>query len=213
MKLSKSVVAILALSAIGFAGGDIGKTTAYENADVKAAEQVVVEQPKVVEEKVIPVEVAPVVAAAMGGYVGLAASGIAVRGDDKQANPFNDYDNQERQLGLTGVAGYDFSENLGAEVRGTIGQWKLSGGEKFKNAGAYLKPQVDLGGVNLYGLAGYAVTGGAATGTGKEGDFSYGAGLDFPLVDGVKLFVDAVQLLDKGDNNAVSANTGVKFQF
>jgi hypothetical protein len=210
MKLSKSVVAILALSAISFAGGKITPEPAYHDADIKAAEQVVVEQPKVVEEKVMPVEVAPVVAAANGGYVGLAVSGLANRTGDKQANPLNELANQNRQLGLTGVAGYDFSENLGAEVRGTIGQWKLGGGNKLKSAGAYVKPQVDLGGVNLYGLAGYAVTGGVI---GKEGDFSYGAGLDFPLSDGVKLFVDAVQLLDKGNDNAVSTNAGVKFQF
>jgi len=212
MKLSKSIVAILALGSLGFAGGDITPVTPYENADVKAAQEVVVEQPKVVvEEKVV--EVAPVAAAAMGGYVGLAAAGIAGRSDSKQANIFREIDAQDRQLGLTGVAGYDFSENLGAEVRGTKGQWKVSD-TKFKNAGAYLKPQVDLGGVNLYGLAGYAVTGVGSTSTGdKEGDFSYGAGLDIPLVDNVKFFADVVQFLDKGDDNVMGANAGVKYQF
>jgi hypothetical protein len=211
MKLSKSVVAILALSAISFAGGKITPEPAYHDADIKAAEQVVVEQPKVVEEKVMPVEVAPVAAAAMGGYVGLAGSSIALRTNGKQANAIrDDIADQDNQSGLTLVGGYDFMENLGAEVRGTRALWDLDGQDKIKSYGAYLKPQVDLGGVNLYGLAGYAKT---KAGAYSENDFSYGAGLDFPLADGAKLFIDAVQLIDKGDVNAMSANAGLKYQF
>jgi len=211
MKLSKSVVAILALSAISFAGGKITPEPAYHDADVKAAERVVVEQPKVVEEKVIPVEVAPVVAASMGGYVGLAGSNI-VRRDDKRPNPLDfSNDEQGRIAGLTAVAGYDIIENLGVEVRGSKGYWNMDAGDKFKSYGAYLKPQVDLAGVNLYGLAGYAKT--KVNADNEEGDVSYGIGLDIPVVENVKVFVDAVQLLDEPTSNVANANAGIKIQF
>jgi hypothetical protein len=211
MKLSKSVVAILALSAISFAGGKITPEPAYHDADIKAAEQVVVEQPKVVEEKVISVEVAPVVAAAMGGYVGLAGSNIVER-DNKRPNPLDfSSDEQARVGGLTAVAGYDIIENLGAEVRGTKAYWNMDAGDKFKSYGAYLKPQVDLAGVNLYGLAGYAKTKVGADN--EEGDVSYGLGLDIPVVENVKVFVDAVQLLDEPTSNVANANAGIKIQF
>lgn len=223
MKTYQSVTAILALSSIAFAGGNINPVTHYEDTDVQASQEVeVIQEPVVVpkveieEKPMIPVEVAPIASALLGGYVGLAATGIADRTtcNGAQSNVFKSLECQDRQLGLTGVAGYDFNENLGVEARGTKGQWKIDGSNKFKNVGAYLKPQVDLGGVNLYGLAGYAITGGGSTITGdKEGDFSYGAGLDVPVSDNIKLFGDLVQYIDKGKDNAMGASAGIKYLF
>ncbi|KIM03774.1 MAG: hypothetical protein KN64_11135 [Sulfurovum sp. AS07-7] len=226
MKTYKSLVAVLALSSVAFGGGNISPVTEYENTDYSAAQEVevvpeVVPEVKVVEpvveEKVIPVEVAPIASAMMGGYVGLGATGIAhrVSANSAQSNVFRELGCcQDRQMGVTGVAGYDFDQNLGAELRGTFGQWEISNGKKLRNVGAYLKPQVDLGGVNLYGLAGYAVTGSGTTGTGdKEGDFSYGAGLDVTLTEEFKLFGDLVQYIDKGKVNAMGATAGLKYQF
>jgi hypothetical protein len=223
MKTYKSLVAVLALSSVAFAGGNISPVTQYEDTDYTASQEVevvpevkaVVEEPVV--EKVIPVEVAPIASAMMGGYVGLGATGIAhrVSANGAQSNVFRNLGCcQDRQMGVTGIAGYDFDENLGAEVRGTYGQWQRDNTNKFKNVGAYLKPQVDLGGVNLYGLAGYAVTGSGTTGTGdREGDFSYGAGVDVPLTEEFKFFGDLVQYIDKGNVNAMGATAGLKYQF
>lgn len=221
MKTYKSLVAVLALSSVAFAGGNISPVTPYEDTDVRASQEVeVVPEVKpveeIVEQNVIPVEVAPIASAMMGGYVGLGLTGIAdrVTNNGSQSNIFKSLDGQDRQLGLTGLVGYDFDENLGVELRGTQGQWKRNNTNKFKNMGAYLKPQVDLGGVNLYGLAGYAMTGGGNTTTGdREGDFSYGAGLDVPLTEELKLFGDLVQYIDKGKDNAMGATAGLKYQF
>ncbi len=48
-------------------------------------------------------------------YLGIAVSDMAVRADD-DANLFGEEDYQDRQTGITFVAGYDFMKYLGAEL-------------------------------------------------------------------------------------------------
>ncbi len=207
MKLKSSIITIAALSTMSFAGGDIGGITTFENEDLNAAQQVVVEEPKVE----APV-VAPVVAEALGLYVGGAITDIAVNSADT-ANLFGDKVGQDRQIGLTGIIGYDFMNYLGAELRGTVGVAK-DNGTKFKQIGAYLKPNYDITDeINIYALLGAAKANMTGTGSVETG-FSYGAGLDYGISDNVSVFTDAVNYLDKSDTDSKwGLNLGAKYQF
>jgi opacity protein-like surface antigen len=207
MKLRSSIIAITALSTMSFAGGDIGGITTFENEDLNAAQQVVVEEPKVE----VPAVVAPVVAEALGLYVGGAITDIAVNSADR-ANLFGDEVGQERQVGLTGIIGYDFMNYLGAELRGTVGVAK-DNGTKFKQIGAYLKPNYDITDeINIYALLGASRANMNPNGT--ETGFSYGAGLDYGISDNVSVFTDAVNYMKKSDTNSQwGLNLGAKYQF
>jgi hypothetical protein len=251
MKLRSSIIAILALSSMSFAGGDIGGVTTFETGDVAAAEveaieevvpevqqqeeeivtdnSIVEEAPKIVEQPkevvttntIQPKKEEPQMEkpslGAVGPYVGLAATGMAIRLDDR-ANLFSDEDYQDRQLGLTAVVGYDFMDYLGAELRAALAvSGDDSGHDKFKSAGVYLKPKYPIGDLNLYGLLGYAQSNMSDPGrfTGKNSGFSYGGGLDYRITENISVFTDVVDYLrdEDGSNSTWGANLGVKYNF
>jgi hypothetical protein len=227
MKLKSSIVAIIALSSMSFAGGDLGGVTTFENEDYVAADIEAVEPkkpaPKVVEvKKPTPKPIKPVVATAGPLYLGGALSLMATRIDDR-ANLFGDEDFQDRQIGLTGVIGYDFMDYLGAELRASMGVSEDKT-DKMKHVGLYLKPKIKVmgdsksikGGLNLYGLLGYAQSNMSDTAkfTGSNSGFSYGAGLDYGITENISIFTDAVNYLKDSDTNSQwGANLGVKYNF
>jgi len=235
MKLTQSLVAIATLSTLSFAGGDINPVTVFEQEPVSVPVEVpyvapyeapyvapvvtapVVTAPVVTAPVVtVPAVVAPVVAAApLGLYLAGGLTAIAAREThDDWANVFADEYHQDRQLGFTGRLGYDFMDYLGAELRGTYGFAKnATGYSKFKQVGAYLKPNYDItNDLNLYGLLGASKTNtaGLATNTG----FSYGAGLDYGITDKVSVFTDMVNYMMKKDvPNAWGLTVGAAYQF
>ena len=216
MKLTNSIVAIIALSSMSFAGGDIIEPVFEQETVVVPVEPVALPTPDPVV-KVAPVVVAPVVAEALGLYIAGGITDIAARDDDR-ANLFAEEENQDRQLGFTGRLGYDFMDNLGAELRGTAGLSKADTGiSKFKQIGAYLKPNYDItDSLNLYGLVG-ASSANLANPTDldkKETGLSYGLGLDYALSDSVSIFTDVLNYMKKSDTNSLWGLTvGAGYQF
>jgi opacity protein-like surface antigen len=201
MKLTQSLVAIAALSTLAstlsFAGGDINPVTVFEQEAVvvPVTPVPVPTAPKAPEAPTPP----PVVAAPLGLYIAGGITDVAVNSAGK-ANFFSDKVGQDRQIGLTGRFGYDFMDYLGAELRGTAGVSKASP-TKFKQIGAYLKPNYDLTDeLNLYGLVGASKTNGAGTGTNTG--LSYGAGLDYGISDSVSVFTDVVNYMKKSNTSS-----------
>ena len=219
MKLTNSIVAIIALSSMSFAGGDIIEPVFEQETVVVPVEPIIVPAPipapipaPVV--KAAPVIVAPVVAEALGLYIAGGITNIASRSDDR-ANIFSDEKNQDRQLGFTGRLGYDFMDYLGAELRGTYGLSKVGDSyNKFKQVGAYLKPNYDItNDLNLYGLIGASKSNFAGISDTDTG-FSYGAGLDYGLSSNLSVFTDVVNYLKKSDSPSVWGLTvGAGYQF
>jgi len=222
MKLTSSIVAIAALSTMSFAGGDIIEPV-FEQESVEVpvepvvaepvVQQPVVQQP-VVQQPVVqqPVVAEPVVAEPLGLYIAGGLTDIAVNTADT-AKLFSDTNGQERQVGLTGRVGYDFMDYLGAELRGTYGVAK-DNGTKFKQVGAYLKPNYDVtDAINLYGLLGASKTNFAGAQAAKSG-FSYGAGLDYGITDNISVFTDVVNYLKKSNTPSTWGLTlGAAYQF
>jgi len=211
MKLTHSLVALVALTTLSFAGGDINPVTVFEQeavevpvepAPVPVPDPAPAPAPKEVPAAPKPKEVTPpvVVAKPSGLYIAGGLTDVAIHGTDR-ANLFADERNQDRQVGITGRLGYDFMDYLGAELRGTYGiaEDKF---EKFKQIGAYLKPNYDIpnvDGLNLYGLLGLSKT---SPGVDSETGFSYGAGLDYDVSDKVSVFTDVVNYMKKKDTSS-----------
>ena len=128
-----------------------------------------------------------------------------------RANLFSDKKGQDRQIGFTGKLGYDFMDYLGAELRGTYGIAK-DNGSKFKQIGAYLKPNYNVTDeINLYGLLGASKTN---VGVGSDTGFSYGAGLDYGISDKVSVFTDVVNYMKKSNTASQWGLTlGAAYQF
>ena len=215
MKLTSSIVAIAALSGMSFAGGMIMEP-AYENEVVEIPVEPVVVPKKetaVVVVKEIP-KPKPVVvekpAEPSGLYIAGGLTDVAVR-QNGRINLFGTERTQDKQIGFTGKLGYDFMDYLGAELRGTYGIAK-DNGNKFKQIGAYLKPNYNITDeINLYGLLGASKTN---VGIGSDTGFSYGAGLDYGISDKVSVFTDVVIYLKKSKTAAQWGLTlGAAYQF
>ncbi len=214
MKLTNSIVAIIALSSMSFAGGDIIEPVFEQETVVVPVEPVKVPAPVV---KAAPVVVAPVVAEALGLYIAGGITDVAANTADR-ANLFSDEIDQDRQVGLTGRLGYDFMDNLGAELRGTIGVSEENNGvDSFQQIGAYLKPNYDVTDtLNLYGLVGASSANLAdpADMSSSETGLSYGLGLDYSVSDSISVFTDVVNYMKKSDTNSLWGLTvGAGYQF
>ena len=210
MKLTNSLVAIAALSTLSFAGGDINPVTVFEQEPV-----VVPVEPVAVPKPVpAPVVVAPV---AKNFYLGLGATRMKSNADAQTIAGVDYLKNTDYQTGITGRLGYDFMNYLGAELRGTTGVKTADNDTKFKQYGAYLKPNVDLtDALNLYGLVGASKVNMSKPGTlkTKETGLSYGLGLDYSVSDSFSVFVDVMDYLNKSNNNDVyGATLGAAYHF
>jgi len=245
MKLKSSIIAIIALSSMSFAGGDIGGVTTFENNDMVAAEieavepapmdttidtskptttttpavakkEVVKETPKLVEKT----------SSKVGPYIGIALTEMGVSLND-EVNLFEDKFNQDRQDAITLVAGYNFMEYLGAELRASLAvAGDDYGNDKLREYGIYLKPQYDIlqsssntGSLNIYGLLGYSSINLSDPSPirfkGTNSGFSYGGGLDYGITENISVFTDYVNYLsDKsGSDSTWGANLGVRYNF
>ena len=157
-----------------------------------------------------------------GLYVGGALAAMAARSDceGNRANVFSEEKGQDRQLGFTGILGYDFMDFLGAELRTSMGLAEDDHGTKMKQYGLYLKPNIDLGdALNLYGLLGYSTTNLSDCGKNSDlsnsnGGLSYGAGLDYGVTENISVFTDIVNYLrDNETRSTWGTNVGVKYKF
>ena len=240
MKLTQSLAVITALSTLSFAGGDINPVTVFEQEPVYVpvetvpepepvyvAPAPVVEAPAPVVEAPAPtpVVVTPPPAAKpkaekpsgpLGLYLAGGIAGMAASKAHKNAsNILKTEPNQDRQIGFTGRLGYDFMNYLGAELRGTYGFAKVDNGyTKYKQVGAYLKPNYDItDALNLYGLIGASKANGAGIAPSATG-LSYGLGLDYSLSDSFSIFTDYLNLMDKKNIPESSALTvGAAYNF
>jgi opacity protein-like surface antigen len=210
MKLTQSLVAIAALSTLSFAGGDINPITVFEQEPIFVPVETVpvpvsIPEPKapVVVVKPPVVKAPPIAAAAqpLGLYLAGGLTAITASSAHEDAPSFfSSKKNQTRQLGFTGRLGYDFMDYLGAELRGTYGFAKVANGySKYKQVGAYLKPNYDITkDLNLYGLIGASKSNHAGIAPSSTG-LSYGAGLDYGVTDNISVFTDVVNYMDKSN--------------
>lgn len=82
----------------------------------------------------------------------------------------------------------------------------------------FLRPEVELGSVRVYGLAGYTLgrfeaTNGGVTADGSDDDFSYGVGAEMEVTHGTWITADYIDYL-RGDNYDFRAATiGLRFPF
>jgi len=180
---------------------------------VEPKKEVVVEIPKKKEPKKIVVEKP---AKPSGLYLAGGLTDVAI-GTSSRANLFKDKSGQDRQIGFTGRLGYDFKglgydfmDYLGAELRGTYGIAK-DNGSKFKQIGAYLKPNYNVTDeINLYGLLGAS-----KTNVGVGSTTGYGAGLDYEIPNSnISVFTDVVNYMKKKNTDSqwgLTFGAGYKF--
>jgi hypothetical protein len=197
-QIKLSVIALLAMGSLAYAGGDIVPVTEFETEDVILSEEEYVE-PAVEEEYVapvvaevkpdpVPVLVTPVPVkniAANGFYAGLGIAGAQYKSNcSSQCSKSG----KDKTAGVMARVGYDFNQYVGLEARGIRTNWK-SGGGKVKHAGIFVKPMLPVGdAVNVYGLVGVAktTTDGHLQKTDAE-TLALGAGVEVDLsADGAK---------------------------
>ena len=202
MKMIKvSIVTMMALSNLSYAGGDLTPVTEFEmNESMEAIKAVEVELPKVVAPVVVQTKKeAP-------WYVGLGLTG----GEVDNGNC------QDITYGLMAKAGYDFNEYVGVEVRALKTNWEYEGA-KIEHIGAFLKPQYPVTeSLNLYGLVGYANTQLSKRFVLDESGLALGAGIDYDFgsENAFSTFVDYERLLQKSNvPNLDTLSLGVAYKF
>jgi opacity protein-like surface antigen len=201
-KTTLSMVSILALSGLGFAGGDI------------APIETIIETQMVMEQNPF--------------YIGLGI-GYAQLNDDftneeissnnimlQSGYKYNEY------VALEGR--YTFGFNTDYD-RGNLFN-SLSGGYDgdVSNWGIYVKPMYPIGNFNIYALLGYGgvMLDDLAGGDAYEDGFQWGLGADYAVNENFSVFVDYVKLYDdtgfdyRAKNDDVDSNTwtlGVSYRF
>jgi len=160
-----SLIALIAMGSLGYAGGDIAPVTEFETEDIMLSEEEYVE-PAIEEEYVAPVvaEVKPTPVpvpvpvkniTANGFYAGLGIAGAQYK---TNCSSECSKSGKDKTVGLMARVGYDFNKYVGLEARGIRTNWKADGG-KVKHAGIFVKPMLPVGdAVNVYGLVGVAKT-------------------------------------------------------
>jgi len=166
-KIKLSLITLVALTTLGYAGGDFEVITPYEAEDIENIQEMVVEEvvvPPVVKTPVI-VERAVVIEKkpkkelkdiyANGFYAGLGivATRYKTSCSTRCANSGTD-----KTIGVLGRVGYDFNQYIGLEARGIKTSLKDDGGT-VKHLGVFIKPMIPVGEKsNIYGLIGLAKT-------------------------------------------------------
>lgn len=229
-----SLIALMAIGNLVYAGGDFAPVTPYETEDVAVADEVVEEAPVVVKEAVVPPPAPKPIKNIdpNGFYAGL---GIATAQYKTNCDATCAKSGKDKTVGVMARVGYDFNQYIGLEARGLRTDWKDNGG-KVQHAGIFVKPMLPIGdATNLYGLVGMAktTTKGTLQRTNAE-SLALGAGVEVDLTQdnpkegrygrafdgkgdqeqGVGLFVDYEKMVVKSgapDLDAVSA--GVTYDF
>ena len=201
--LKVSIVTMMSLSSLSYAGGDLLPVTEMEMTDsIEAIKAVKVELPKVV------VPVVPLVEKKKEApwYVGLGLVGGEV--DNGSC--------QDITYGLMAKVGYDFNEYVGVEARALKTNWEYEGA-KIEHYGAFLKPQYPVTeSLNLYGLVGYANTQLSKIFVLDESGLAFGGGVDYDFgsEDSFSIFADYERLLQKSNIPDLDAFTlGVAYKF
>lgn len=205
-KITMSIISVLALSQMAFAGGDIGKNVVESEAEVV---------------------VIPETADESAFYVGLGYSYMNLDFDGGKES--GDIDGN----GMLVLAGYNFNKYIAVEARysKTFGDLSYESdygyNEDFdgeiSNYGLYLKPMYPVGGVTLYGLLGYGkVTYEEGSSKDSESGFQWGIGASYAVNDNWGLFVDYTRLYDDQGFDDIptyydimidSVNVGVTYTF
>ncbi len=202
-KIILSVCAVVAMSSLGFAGGDM----------------------KEVEPAVEPVIVVPVVDES-GFYAGLGLTAISARDTDFSVEWGGNGEYQDRLGNVSLVAGYDFNAYIAAEGRYTV---SFTHEDHIEMSGwsIFVKPQYPVTeDFSVYALLGY----GGIILDGIDGDitdvddtgFQWGIGASYMVRENVSLFADYAWLANDmdgvfyngADQVAVDAFTiGVNYHF
>jgi OOP family OmpA-OmpF porin len=159
-----SFIALVALTTLGYTGGDFEVVTPYEAEDIKNIEEMVVEEvvkpvvktPVIVETAVVEEptkEAKDIYANGFYAGLGIVATRYKTSCSTRCANSGTD-----KTIGVLGRVGYDFNKYIGLEARGIRTSLKNDGGT-VKHAGVFIKPMLPLGDKsNIYGLIGLAKT-------------------------------------------------------
>jgi hypothetical protein len=235
-----SLVALMAMSTMVYAGGDLSIVTPYETEDIELAEEAYVE-PEIVPEKEpiveapIPVPVPVKDVNPSGFYAGLGISAANYNSNCTQTNTGCAPGTSDKTYGVMARAGYDFNQYVGIEARGIRTNWKSDGG-KVKHFGVFVKPMMPVGDkTNVYGLVGVAKT--TTQGTMQRTDaeaLALGAGVEVDLsVDtpkegrygrpfdgkgnqekGLGVFLDYERMVVKsGSPDLDAVSTGITYDF
>ena len=204
-KITMSIISVLALSQMAFAGGDIGKNVVESEAEVV---------------------VIPETADESAFYVGLGYSYMNLDFDSVEES--GDIDGN----GMLVLAGYNFNKYIAVEARYSKTFGDLSYDNDYEsgdfdgeisNYGLYLKPMYPVGGVTLYGLLGYGkVTYEEGADKESESGFQWGIGASYAVNESWGLFVDYTRLYDDQGLDEIptyydimidSINVGVTYTF
>lgn len=201
-RIKLSLTAMMAVSTLSFAGGDI----------VPVYEPVVA--PEAVQYDSVPV------------YVGAGFNRGVYHNECKSGCVYED-----TTYGVTLRAGYDINEYVGIEARyiGTFWDADELGGQELTHVGLYVKPMMPVNEqINIYGLVGYGMTQTTTGGNGNlvevdDSGFAAGVGVEYDidpennddaLASGWGLFVDYQRLLIKSDVPDMDVlSGGVTFDF
>jgi OOP family OmpA-OmpF porin len=191
-----SIITLVTLSNIVYAGGDISPVTSYETNDVamatEAYEEAIVapvEEPVYVEP--IPIKPKPIKespsptikpitksSAANGGYAGLGITGVKY----SSACKCSIGGGSEENIAAIGRVGYDFNQYIGLEARGMT-TVSGDGGADVEHMGLFIKPMLPVGdATNIYALIGAAKT--TTTGSLQNVDaesLALGGGVEFDI--------------------------------
>ncbi|WP_373033985.1 porin family protein [Sulfurovum sp.] len=179
-KVVLSVCTVMAMSSLGFAGGDM-----------KDVEPAVVPVVEVIEEE-------------KNFYVGLGLSALSTR--EGSLDFFDDKDDQDRTGNLAFLAGYEFNPYVAVEGRYST----YIAEEDWLNSdtwGIYLKPQYPVNeDFNVYALLGF----GGMSVDGVDGfdmdvddtGFQWGLGVSYGVAEDFAIFVDYVSIASDMDADA-----------
>jgi opacity protein-like surface antigen len=166
-------------------------------------------------------------------YAGGDIIGLTTKIDDKTGVP-PDMSGSAKATTLRVRGGAHFLDWLDAELHVVLPQDKdfsttfgVTNKAKTSIVGAFAKPNVNVGPVNLYGLVGFATTtvnlsGGKVTGSQSKSGVAYGAGVQYPFTRNLSGSIDYVQYVKKSypvsgagglDVDAKAIGVGVTYTF
>jgi len=190
-KTTLSIVSVLALSGLSFAGGNI--------APIVPIEEPIIEAPVVMNDSAFYIGL---------GYSYLSSNRVATLntpGEPKDGKIVKDTDSNGHNILLQ--AGYQFNQYFAVEGRYTLSVSDLTlvnnldnGSEKkadidVSNIALYLKPMYPIGDFSIYGLLGYGETKRNHT----LHSFHWGLGAQYAIKDNLLIFADYTRWYDEED--------------
>jgi len=232
-----SLIAIIGLGTVIYAGGDISPVTPYETEDMEMATEYATQveitptTPKTVAS--VPPVVVPLVPKSKQketepkkevepkketthnsrAYIGL--GGVVAQYDTNCKCSNHTLSGTDKTGGVILKAGYEYNQYIGIEARGIKTMIKEDGGE-IEHIGLFIKPSYPItDNTTVYGLVGWAKT--TTTGSLRETDvdgLAFGAGVDYSVTQNISLFADYERLFQESDApklDAISIGANYKF--